>query len=65
MFMLDDVLTDATTPLLPHKNVYDMSRPMAISNVMAIPKPVIANMNNWYYAPVPENNTAAMQRFLA
>lgn len=62
--MLDDVMTDATTPLLPHKNVYDMSKPRAISNVAAIPKPVIANMNNWYYTEIPENNISKMQRFL-
>ena len=64
ILMLDGVMTDATTPLLPHKNIYDMSKPRALSSAATIPKPVAANFNHWYYqAQTPENNQK-MQRFL-
>lgn len=64
MLMLDDLMTQNVSMLEPHNSVFDMSKPRAPSNVMAIPKPVIANINNWYYHQPPVTSVSQMNRFL-
>lgn len=62
-FMLDEKMADGVNALAPHYNVFDIDKPRNLSNVMSIPKPVIANINNWYYQEVPATNTALMDRY--
>ena len=66
LLCLDGVMAKEVNRLQPHYNVTDMSKPRSISNVMAIPKPVIANINNWYYDKVPftTQQQSQMDRFL-
>jgi hypothetical protein len=35
--------------LAPHKNMFDLNNPRALSNVASIPKPVISTISNWMH----------------
>lgn len=64
MFLLDEVANKAAATLQPHYSVFDMDKPRSVSSVMSIPKPVIANINNWYYTPDVNVNQSLMEQFL-
>lgn len=64
MLALDDVMADALNVHRGAYNVFDVSRPRQLSDTMAIPKPVVANINRWYNDTVESQPTAEMDRFL-
>ena len=64
LLALDSSMSKELNRLQPHYNVYDMSKPRSVSNVMAIPKPVIANINNWLDEKQEYVNYEQMNRFL-
>lgn len=61
-FILDDSLNKELSRHQPHYNVLSLNAPRNISNVMAIPKPVIAGINRWYHDN--ETTPGDMDRFL-
>lgn len=63
MLFLDEYMTHQMQVHKGYYNVFDLSSPRQISDVMAIPKPVISNINRWYYGK--DEGVGNMQAYLA
>lgn len=46
---LDEVMAHEMRHLLPHKSVFDLNEPKAVSNGLNMPKPVIASISGWIH----------------
>ena len=53
--MLDNKASDLTDNLAPHKNMFEVNKPRALSSVARFPKPVASTIANWLHSK--ENNT--------
>lgn len=50
MMLMDNEITDACYAFAPHQNVMDVGAYRGLTNAMAIPKQLTANINNWHLA---------------
>lgn len=48
MLAIDEKLGDLWEPLDPHYNVFEANTPRAISSNVALPKPVVSTIANWF-----------------
>lgn len=48
---LDEMLGNELRHLEPHKSVFDLNEPKAVSSNLAMPKPVVASISNWFHSP--------------
>ena len=56
-------MADAWYSLCPHKNVFTLTEPKAISGNLPIPKPVNAIISNWISSPDDDITEDKIQRF--
>ena len=52
---LDESMANEMRHLLPHKSVFDLNEPKAVSNGLSMPKPVIASISGWMHNPEKVN----------
>lgn len=63
MLMLDNFMANEMRHLAPHKSVFDLNEPYAVSGNLAMPKPVVASISNFihYDLPPDEGKLAMME----
>ncbi len=49
VLVLDNETGDQIETLAPHKNMYDINHPRALSNSASLPKPVVSTISNWIH----------------
>lgn len=53
---LDLMTAEELKALAPHKSVFDLNNPRAVSRNLSMPKPVVATIANWLHHPHAEEN---------
>lgn len=48
---LDEKMADGLRHLDPHKSVFNFESPRQVSGNLAMPKPVVASISNWFHSP--------------
>jgi len=65
MLTLDNVMSEQTEGLAPHKNILDPNKPRSLTSVANIPKPVASTISSWMSTPTVPTNDPKKQAFLA
>lgn len=53
---IDNYVAEEYKNLLPHKSVFNLDKPFAVSDNLAMPKPVVATINSWIHYELSEDD---------